>query len=265
MDAAGFSKEAFDRIKSDAQEIIKLLHIQPGNIIPVSAQKGDNIFLRSQQMNWYKGLSLIGALDKITLGDILNKSFLRFPVQDIYVIDNRRIAVGRVASGMIKSGEAVTIQPQGASTKVKSLEVFEGKIKNADSGQSIGVVVEEGSSLGRGQIICDKMNQPRIDSRIMANIFWLDSERLKLDGSFRIKCATFEDNCRIQEIYERIDSSTFEVIEKNSSFLEETQVGKVAISIDKSMAYENFNDIEELGRFVLLKDNHVCAGGIITE
>ena len=90
------------------------------------------------------------------------------------------------------------------------------------------------------------------------------AEDLHLVDRLRIKCGTFEENCRIEEISEKIDSSSFEILEKNSSTLSEMQVGKVVISIDKSMAFENFSDIEELGRFVLLKDYQVCAGGIIT-
>ena len=265
MDAVGFKQEAFDKIKDDAQEIIKFLNIKANNIIPISAQKGDNIFRGSKQIKWHRGPCLIESLDRIVFEDVRNKSWLRLPVQDIYTIDDRKIAVGRVASGVIRSGETITVQPRDAKTKVKSLVVFEGRINNASSGQSIGVIIEEGVSLERGQIICDTEYKPRVGNKIKANIFWLAAKDLHPGDNLRIKCGTFEENCRLEEISEKIDSSSFEILEKNSSALSETQVGKVVISIDKSMAFESFSDIEELGRFVLLKDYQVCAGGIIIE
>lgn len=263
MDAVKFNLEVFNKIKAEAQEIIKFLKIQPHNIIPISAQKGDNISRNSPEMKWHKGFCLIDTLDRVVFDDVQNKVWLRLPIQDIYTIDNRRIAVGRVVSGLIKSGEAILIQPQGTKANINSLEVFEDKLKSASSGQSIGVVIEEDVSLERGQIICGTEYKPRVDNKIKANIFWLATEDLHLGDNLRIKCGTFEDNCRIEEICEKIDSSSFEILEKNSSVLSETQVGKVIISMDKPMAFENFSDIEELGRFVLLKDYQVCAGGII--
>ncbi|MFC1709264.1 GTP-binding protein [Candidatus Omnitrophota bacterium] len=265
MDLVEFKQERFEEIKSKAQEIIELLNIKPENVVPISAQQGDNISRRSKQLNWYRGLCLIEVLNRIAIEDVLTKGFLRLPVQDRYTIDNKNIAVGRIACGTIKSGENIVVQPQNIKTNIKSIEVFKGGINSAGAGQSIGITLEEGINLHRGQVICDTKHNPHIDSTVKANIFWLASEELKLGDSLRIKCGTFEESCTIAEIAERIDSSSFEVIERNSSTLGETQVGKVVISIDSPMAFESFYDIEELGRFVLLKDNCVCAGGIIME
>jgi sulfate adenylyltransferase large subunit len=265
MDLVDYKEEQFSKIKFDAKVIIGLLNIKPDNVIPISAQQGENISKKSKSMSWYKGLCLLDAINSITIKNAFNKGFLRFPVQDVYTIDNRKIAVGRVDSGIMRSQDVVAVYPQNIIINIKFIEVFQRRVKRASVGQNIGITLETDINLERGQIVCEVEHGPQVDNKIKANIFWLYSERLKSGENLRIKCATFEENCKIQEISERIDSSTFEVLEKNSSFLEEAQVGKVVISIDRPMVFENFNDLEELGRFVLLKDNHVCAGGIITE
>ena len=43
------------------------------------------------------------------------------------------------------------------------------------------------------------------------------------------------------------------------------EVGEVAIKTKKPIAIKAFSDVEELGRFVFVKDENICAGGIITQ
>ena len=54
-----------------------------------------------------------------------------------------------------------------------------------------------------------------------------------------------------------------ELIEENAEKLEDTEVGNVVISAQKPVVIEKFNEIEELGRFVLVKGQDIVAGGII--
>ena len=135
----------------------------------------------------------------------------------------------------------------------------------ADAGQSIGVTIENDFDLKRGQVICGVQQPPQIQERIRSHIFWLSCERFNLGDCLRIKCGTFEEKCKIEQIIERMDSSTLQIIDGSSSNIDEMQVGKVVISIERPMVVEDFNTIQELGRFVLLRNNQVCAGGIITK
>ncbi|MBL7196594.1 MAG: GTP-binding protein [Candidatus Omnitrophica bacterium] len=265
MDLVEFSQDRFEQIKFDAQDIINLLGIRLDNIIPISAQKGENILKGSNHMHWYKGLSLLQALDNIEMEKSSDKLPLRFSVQDIYKINNRKIVVGKVISGCIKIGETVTVYPQDVQTKISSVEVFEKTLKIAYAGENIGITTDDNFEFKRGQIVCKAQNPPKVKNKIKANIIWLSSEQFNLGNQLKIKRRTFEDNCNIEKIEDKIDSSSFEIIEKDSNSIAETQVAKVVICLENPMAFENFNYIEELGRFVLLKDNRVCAGGIVTD
>jgi len=265
MDLMDYNQDNFESIKDRAKEIIEFLKVNPNNIIPISAQQGDNISTKSKKMPWYKGLSLVNALERLTVKQQHINSPLRFPIQDIYNIKDKRIIVGNIISGMIKVNDEVVICPGGIRSKVKSVENFNEKLKSAHVGQSIGLVLEDGVNVRRGQVICDIKNAPAPKKEIKANIFWFSQKNYNETDSLNIKCATFEEKCKIRNIEERIDSSSLEIIEKNSKILKETQVGRVKIEIEQLMIAEDFNNIEELGRFVLLRDNEICAGGIITE
>ena len=265
MDLIDYSQDIFGSIKDKAKEIIGFLNINPNNIIPVSAQQGDNISSKSKKMSWYKGISLVNALKRLVTKQQLINFPLRFPIQDVYNVKNKKIVVGKVVSGIFKVNEEVVIYPDNIKSRVKSIEVFNKNTNSAQVGQSIGLVLEDGIDIKRGQVICDAKNLPFIQKEIEASVFWFSERRYNEADLLTIKCATFEGKCKINRIEERIDSSTLEIIEKNSRTLEETQAGKVIISIEKSMVIEDFNSVEDLGRFVLLRDNQVCAGGIITE
>ena len=130
--------------------------------------------------------------------------------------------------------------------------------------QSIGIVIKNDVIVRRGEVICGTKEPPEIKNKIQANIFWLSNKRFNIAEDLSIKCTTFEEKCKIDRIRERIDSSSLDILEQDSNFLEETQIGKVTISIERPMVVEDFNTIEELGRFVLLRGNQVCAGGIVT-
>jgi len=79
-----------------------------------------------------------------------------------------------------------------------------------------------------------------------------------------LQIATQEVGCFIAKIGRRINSSTLDAVE-NSEILEETEVGEVTIKTEKPVAVENFSDAEELGRFVLIKNQDISGGGIVTE
>ena len=265
MDLVEFKQDRFEEIKLDAGSIITFLGIRQDNIIPISAKEGDNISHKSKNIHWYKGFSLVAALQRLKMRQFLTKYPLRIPIQDIYKINGKKIIVGKVISGVIRAGEDIIVYPHNIKTKAKSIEVFNKKTRNAQAGQSIGIVLEDDFDVKRGQVICGTKEPPEIKNKIRANIFWLSDKRFNIKDELYIKCATFEEKCKIDRIRERIDSSSLDILERDGNFLEETQVGKVTISIDRPMVVEDFNIIEELGRFVLLRGNQVCAGGIVTE
>jgi len=80
-----------------------------------------------------------------------------------------------------------------------------------------------------------------------------------------IRCATQETTCKIEEIKKRINSSTLEVINENEEKIKNLEVAEVVIKTKKPLAIKNFNDVRELGRFVLVRNDNICAGGIITQ
>ena len=265
MDLVGFSQERFCEIKADAEQWLKSIGIEAGMYIPISAIRGDNVVKRSENMDWYDGPTFLESLDTLKNRLPAEDKPMLLPVQDVYKIDDKRINAGRVETGVIESGMEVKILPSGEVTKIKSIEKFLAEPMRAVASECIGVTTSDAVFLDRGNVICVSGCEPELTDRIAASIFWMTKHDLSKGEKLTIRCATQETSCKIESINKRIDSSTLEVIEENGDVLKNLEVAEVIIRTKKPVAVKNFNDVQELGRFVLVHDENICAGGIIAQ
>lgn len=263
MDLVGYSKERFDSVKNDLLEFLSGINIEPSHVIPISAKQGDFIAHKTSNIEWYQGPTLLEALDTFKTKESARNKPLRFVVQDVYNFD-KRIIVGRVESGVIRKGDMIKILPSGEVTKVRSIEEYLRDVPEAEAGKSTGITTEDKLFIDRGDVIVRDGDLPVITDKIRANIFWMDKTPLKKGDSIWFRCATQEVPCEIERINQVIDSSTLELIAEDATEIKNREVADVVIKTDKPVVVENFNKIEELGRFVLGRED-TLAGGIITE
>jgi bifunctional enzyme CysN/CysC/sulfate adenylyltransferase subunit 1 len=222
-----------------------------------------NIARAGDAAAWYDGPTVLQALDMIEAGSPPSDKPLRFPVQDVYKWDKRYIA-GRVESGEIAKGDIIAILPGGETTEVKSVEEYEKELNSAEAGRSIGITTADKVFVDRGNIIVNQEDDalPEITSSIKANIFWLDREPMKKGERLLFKCATQEVMCEVETIENVIDSSTLEILREDADDISNREAATAVIKTEKPVVVEDFNDIRELGRLVLERED-TCAGGII--
>lgn len=264
MDMVDFSEERFNAVKNDVAEWLKSINIKPMEYIPISAIEGDNVAGKSENMSWYAGPTFLESMDTLQNKQLPEDKHLIFPIQDVYKIDEKRINVGRVESGVIKKDQEVKILPTGQVTKVKTIEKFLDNTDKAVASESIGMTTTDSVFLDRGNIVCTPGSEPVITDTISANIFWMTKHDFNRDLKLTLRCATQQTSCKIEKINKRINSSTLEVIEEDSDTIKNLEVAEVIIRPKKPVAIKDFNDVQELGRFVLVHDENICAGGIIT-
>ncbi|MBU89915.1 adenylyl-sulfate kinase [Candidatus Woesearchaeota archaeon] len=262
MDITGYNSVKFNKIKEDILKFLSKLNIRPKYIIPISAIKGDNIIKKSKNMPWYNNLSVLEALDNLNAKQTLSNQPLRFPVQDVYEINNKRILVGKIESGRLKQHDEIIFLPSNKKSEIKSIEVWNKNKTHAESGECVGVTLKEPLCIERGEVICSEVS-PRITNKFEANIFWMSKNPTKINEKLILKCATQEVKYIIEKIKKKINSSTLEGIDEDCDELKETEVGNVIIKTEKPIVIENFNYIEGLGRFVLVKNDIIVSGGII--
>ncbi len=261
MDLAGFSKEKFEGVQKKVSGFLRRLGLKPVAMIPIAAKEGHNIFKLSDRMKWYRGPSMIKALDSLC-GDVSGKRApLRFPIQDVYKIGSDSIIVGRVESGFIKVGQRAIVYPCGQKTKISAIKVFNRKKTIAHTGDSIGLVLSCPGRV-RGEVICSTVGKPTLNTSFDGHIFWFAQKPLKINGSLKLRCATQEVGCVLTRIHERMDSATREVLERGANEVGKNELARVTFRVRSPMVIENFDVMGSLGRFVLENDSAVCGFGI---
>ncbi|MHC4457016.1 MAG: sulfate adenylyltransferase subunit 1 [Planctomycetota bacterium] len=264
MDLVDFAQDRFNSVKKDIEKWLKSINITPLLCIPISAINGDNIAVKSEKMDWYTGPTFLESLDTLQNKLPAEDKPMLLPIQDVYKIADKRINAGRVESGVISKGNEVKILPTGQTTKINSIEKFLEKTDTAVASECIGVTTTDSVFLERGNILCLPGKEPALTDQIAANIFWMTKRDFAKDQKLTLRCATQETSCKVETIKKRINSSTLEIIEQNAKVLKNLEVAEVIIKTKKPVAIKDFNDVQELGRFVLVQDENICAGGIIT-
>ncbi|HEY6085850.1 MAG TPA: GTP-binding protein, partial [Nitrospira sp.] len=111
MDLVGYRQDVFEGIEKEYREFLQQFGATPERIIPVSAKLGDNIANRSQAMAWYSGPTVLDTLSLFKKETVRSEQPLRFPVQDVYKFDARRIVTGRITAGRLKIGDHLVFSP----------------------------------------------------------------------------------------------------------------------------------------------------------
>lgn len=264
MDLVDYSEDAFRKVREGALDVLSNLGINPGFVLPISARLGENVAVKAgKALPWYSGPTVLEALDSFSTIRIEEKG-LRFPVQDIYNFEGTPIAVGRVESGVLRKHKEVTLLPGGPKFKVSRIMKYEQEdLPEAETGECVGIVLE-GAELKRGQILAEG-SLPAVTDRIRANIFWMIDKEYKLGTPLIFRCSTQEARGRIEKIHRRYDPASIDIIEHDASVIKHAEIAEVEIKLDQSICMDNFNEIPEMGRFVLeYTGHHVVWGTVFT-
>lgn len=263
IDLVGFDENAYEKTRLLVSKIFDSIGIKPLHMIPVSAKEGMNISARSKETPWYKGPSLIEALESIRLEDLRSSKPLRMAVQDVYNMKGRKVAVGMISSGKLRSGQTVVLAPEGKKSKIVSIERF-GEIRNeAVEGENIGLVLDGYDNVRRGDIISEVNAAATPTNEIAGELFWMSQEPLVPGRELTLKCSTQETQCTAVKITGRMDTSTLEILEDTASELKMNEAGQVTFKTARPVVVEDTAYVEDLGRFVIEKDNEMLGAGII--
>ena len=268
MDMVDFSEEVFENIKKDYTEFLNEINLQPDNFIPISARQGDNIAALSDRMTWYKGDSVLQALDHFTKALSNNACDFRFPVQDVYKFtaqnDDRRIIAGRVESGTVSVGDEVIFLPSNKSSRIATIEGFNiSKQSQAFAGQSTGFSLETQIYIRPGDIMCKAdEKRPHVSSRFKANIFWMGKQPLVKDKNYKLKLTTQQVPVVLTDILHVLDASELSSID-NKSQVDRHDVAECVLETLKPTVFDEVNQISQTGRFVIVDDYEIVGGGII--
>ncbi|MDT8400329.1 MAG: sulfate adenylyltransferase subunit CysN [Bacteroidales bacterium] len=266
MDLVDYDERVFDKISRDYKRFITQLNIPDVECIPISALKGENVVDVSEKMKWYHGKSMMEYLETVHVSSDHNFDDLRFPVQYVLRPDKDfRGFSGRVASGLIKTGDEVMVLPSMMKSKVKSIMTCEGKSRVAFPPQSVTVTLEDEIDVSRGEMIIHSDNMPKIDRHFESMLVWMDEADMDISKTFYIKHNTNTSRARIDEVDYKIDVNTLERHKKERFMLND--IGLVVITTNKPLFFDSYRKNRSTGSFVLIDpvSHNTCAVGMIID
>jgi bifunctional enzyme CysN/CysC len=267
MDLVDYSQETFDKIEAEYRAFLGQLGVHPKLFIPIAARLGDNVASKSDNLAWYKGPTVLAALDDFQVAAPVSNLPLRFPIQDIYRFDHRRILGGRVESGTLRVGDKILFSPRNKMSTIKSIERWNAPERDwAGAGESVGITLTEQIFVDRGQIGSHEVDAPIESDVFNAKIFWLGRQNLEIGRKVKLKLTTQELECQIQSIEKIIDASTLAEIDPSSRpYIARNDVAEITVRTKSPVAFDNYERIAGTGRFVVVDHRQVCGGGIISK
>jgi len=266
LDLADYREARFQQIETEYRAWLKTFGLEPKVFIPISARNGDNIAQRGTNMPWYQGPTVLEALDAFTALERPEGQPLRFPIQDVYRFDARRILAGRVEAGTIKVGDKLVFSPTDKTSTVRTIERWNApNPEMASVGESIGITLTEQIFVARGAVAAHETTPPYELSRFKARLFWLGKQPFTKGRSYKIKLATQEVECSMESLDKVIDASTLATVARQNHewFVGRHEVAELSLRTKKPLAFDTHSDVAPLGRFVIVDDFDVAGGGII--
>ncbi len=270
MDLVDYSEEIYNQIVSDFRDFASRLdNIVEITAIPISALNGDNVVDKSENMPWYQGPTFLYHLEHVYVGGEDNHVDARFPVQ--WVIrpmsdewhDFRGYA-GRVAGGVFKPGDEVTVLPSGFTTRIKGIHTPKGDLTEAFAPQSVCITLTDEIDISRGDTLVKANNPPVVSQDIEAMICWFSSKPMDHRAKLIVRHTTQETKAIVQEVKYHVDINTLHKIEGVDTF-NMNDIGRISLRTAVPLIQDSYRRNRITGSFVLIDPgtNETVAAGMI--
>lgn len=269
MDLVEFAEQAYNNVIDQIEEFSSKLLVKDIRFIPISALKGDNVVKRSDNMGWYQGAPLLHTLETMHISSDINKIDGRFPVQTVLRPQSEsfrdyRGYAGRVASGIFRVGDDVTVLPSGFTSKIKSIDTLDETLHEAYAPMSISMTLEDDIDVSRGDMIVRSNNKPEAAQDLELMLCWLHNDTAKPRAKYNIRHTSNDQKAMIKEVVYKFDINSFKRNTEDKA-LRMNDICKVKIRTTKPLMIDSYRDNRVTGSLILVDDttNETVAAGMI--
>ncbi len=268
MDLVNYDQTVYDRIVAAYKEFAAALGLKDIQTIPMSALAGDNVVVRSEQMNWYQGPTLIELLESLSVYDDEHAAAFRFPVQLVarhngHEANDFRGYMGRIESGSVKKGDKIVVQPNGHSATVKDILTLEGSLERASAGKSVTILLDEYVDISRGDMLAAADAPAAVLKNVTADVCWLSEEPLNMGRKYWLKHTTRQVAAKVTGIQSLLDINTQERREGNE--LKLNGIARITLTVQQPLAVDAYDQVRATGSFILIDEisHQTVAAGMI--
>lgn len=269
MDLVDFQEDAYQKVIEQFEEFSSKMMVKDVRFIPISALLGDNVVNRSENMDWYQGAPLLHTLETMHISSDINKVDARFPVQTVLrpqqgEFRDYRGYAGRVASGVFRPGDEVTVMPSGFTSKIRSIDTFDSAVNEAFAPMSVSITLEDDIDISRGDMIVRSNNKPEASQDIEVMLCWLNNSPAKPRAKYTIKHTSNDQKAMIKEVVYKIDINTLERKEDDKE-LTMNDICKVKLRTTQPLMVDSYRENRTTGSIILVDDatNETVAAGMV--
>ncbi len=268
MDLVDYSQSVFDDICKDFSAFAERLNVHHIDFIPMSALLGDMVVERGDKLDWYKGTTLMDLLENISITHDVNCEDFRFPVQWVCRPQTKELHdfrgyMGRIESGSVRIGDAVTVLPSGLNSRIKEIVLYEGNINEADAPQSVTLTIEDHLDISRGDMLVKTGDIPQVTKGFDAMLCWLSEQPLDSARKYLIKHTTRVVKAGIGRIDYRVDVNTMQ--HEPTEQLKMNDIAHVGIKVQQPLVCDDYLRNRATGCFIVIDEssNNTVAAGMI--
>ncbi|MBI2579659.1 MAG: translation elongation factor EF-1 subunit alpha [Candidatus Aenigmarchaeota archaeon] len=268
MDAVSYDEKKYGEAKEAMTKLLRSIgyKTEAMNFVPTSGYMGDNVAKKSDKMEWYKGPTLVEALDQFELPEQPVDKPLRVPIQDVYSITGiGTVPVGRVETGILKVNDKVVFVPSGAQGEVKTIEMHHEQAPEARPGDNIGFNVRGvgKGDIKRGDVMCHPQSSAKQVKEFTAQIVVLNHPSVISKGYTPVfHVHTSQVACTITEITKKLDPKTGQVAQENPDFIKTGDAAIIKCVPSKPLIIEKQTEIPQMARFAIRDMGQTVAAGV---
>lgn len=271
MDMVEYGQVAYNTVVKEFKNFASKLNVQDIRFIPISALHGDNVVVKSENMDWYEGGTLMHNLENVHISSDHNLRDCRFPVQTVIrphrdEYHDFRGYAGRVAGGIFKKGDSIQALPSGLESKISGIYTMDKELQEAFPPQSVTITLEDDIDISRGDILVRRNNRPECTQDLDVTLCWLSADPFRPKSKYIIRHNTAESRGIIVDIQYRIDINTLHRVEADNS-IKMNDIARVKIRSIKPLFVDNYNFNRITGSLILVDEatNDTVAAGMIRE
>jgi len=258
MDLVDYSEDVYNNIVIEYAKVAASLGLPEVSYFPISALRGDNIVERSQYMKWYEGRSLLEHLEEVPVATDFNDELPRFQVQ--YVIRPQTLELhdyrgyaGRIASGVYRKGDAVTILPSGLTSSITKIEIGGQEVEEAFAPQSVVIQLADDLDISRGDTIIPGAALPAVSNEHEVLLCWMDDRPLQTGNKYILQHRSKQVRSMVRDIRYRVDVNTLDEVPMDGA-VKLNDIVKASIKTSAPLAYDAFSRLRHNGAAILVDE-----------
>lgn len=261
-DRVGYDRRRIEEVGAAVGRCLEAAGLAARRRVPVSARDGGNVAAPSPRMAWFRGPTLLEALEELEPAPPPDGLPLRLPVQDVYRRGGRRVLVGRVETGAMRAGDTVLLSPSNRTARIAGFEAWPGPPPSAArAGDSAAFALDPPLPVERGELVGDPARPPHVGGRLCARLFWLGDGPARPGARYRLKLNAREVSAALESVEAVIDMDDF--ARRPADRVDRGAVAEAVLRTDGAAVFDSYADNPRTGRFALAQGARIVGGGVL--